>query len=100
MSRTVRRTIAISACLTVCIIATSSTRTTVAVSSESKAYATNPHQAETLMATSWDQKAAAAYLDRRQEWWMSWPKAQRDHDTFCVSCHTAVPTPSHAQLFA
>ncbi|HET7841878.1 MAG TPA: hypothetical protein VFM21_09745, partial [Terriglobia bacterium] len=22
---------------------------------------------------------------------MSWPTAQRDHDTFCVSCHTAVP---------
>jgi len=40
---------------------------------------------------SWDQKAAAAYLDRRQSWWMEWPKAQRDHETFCVSCHTAVP---------
>lgn len=22
---------------------------------------------------------------------MSWPRAQRDHDTFCISCHTAVP---------
>ncbi|HKW33410.1 MAG TPA: hypothetical protein VJN92_10430 [Candidatus Acidoferrum sp.] len=22
---------------------------------------------------------------------MAWPRAQRDHDTFCVSCHTAVP---------
>jgi squalene-hopene/tetraprenyl-beta-curcumene cyclase len=22
---------------------------------------------------------------------MAWPTAQRDHDTFCVSCHTAVP---------
>ena len=22
---------------------------------------------------------------------MTWPKAARDHDTFCVSCHTAVP---------
>jgi squalene-hopene/tetraprenyl-beta-curcumene cyclase len=22
---------------------------------------------------------------------MEWPRAQRDHDTFCVSCHTAVP---------
>lgn len=35
--------------------------------------------------------AAAAYLDQRQTWWMSWPRAKRDHDTFCVSCHTAVP---------
>lgn len=24
-------------------------------------------------------------------WWVSWPKAERDHDTFCFSCHTAVP---------
>jgi len=24
-------------------------------------------------------------------WWMEWPRAQRDHGTFCVSCHTAVP---------
>lgn len=46
---------------------------------------------ETKTANSWDPKAASAYLDRRQSWWMEWPKAQRDHQTFCVSCHTAVP---------
>src|ERR1700693_6152413 len=40
---------------------------------------------------SWDQKAAAAYLDQREGWWMEWPGAARDHETFCVSCHTAVP---------
>ncbi|MGD0697023.1 MAG: hypothetical protein ABSB82_19570 [Terriglobia bacterium] len=40
---------------------------------------------------SWNPKAAAAYLDQREGWWMSWPKAARDHETFCVSCHTAVP---------
>lgn len=45
----------------------------------------------TKMANSWDPKAAASYLDRRQSWWMEWPRAQRDHETFCVSCHTAVP---------
>ncbi|HEY6384834.1 MAG TPA: hypothetical protein VIX91_04045 [Candidatus Acidoferrum sp.] len=43
------------------------------------------------MANSWDQKAAAAYLDQRAGWWMGWQRAARDHDTFCVSCHTAVP---------
>ncbi|HJX97115.1 MAG TPA: hypothetical protein VJ324_15930 [Candidatus Acidoferrum sp.] len=43
------------------------------------------------MANSWDQKAAAAYLDERAGWWMGWQRAARDHDTFCVSCHTAVP---------
>jgi squalene-hopene/tetraprenyl-beta-curcumene cyclase len=40
---------------------------------------------------SWDQKSAAAYLDQRAQWWTTWPKAARDHDTFCVSCHTALP---------
>jgi squalene-hopene/tetraprenyl-beta-curcumene cyclase len=40
---------------------------------------------------SWDKKAASTYLDERETWWMNWPKAARDHGTFCVSCHTAVP---------
>ncbi len=40
---------------------------------------------------SWNPKAAAMYLDQRAEWWMSWPGAARDHGTFCISCHTAVP---------
>src|ERR1700678_4392990 len=35
--------------------------------------------------------AAAAYLDARMSWWMTWPSAARDHGTFCVSCHTAAP---------
>src|SRR2546422_10460135 len=46
---------------------------------------------ETKAANSWNQKAAAAYLDQREGWWMAWPIAARDHGTFCVSCHTAVP---------
>jgi squalene-hopene/tetraprenyl-beta-curcumene cyclase len=40
---------------------------------------------------SWNGKAAAGYLDERIAWWMDWPSAARDHDTFCVSCHTAAP---------
>jgi squalene-hopene/tetraprenyl-beta-curcumene cyclase len=40
---------------------------------------------------SWDPKAAAAYLDGRAEWWSTWQNSARDHDTFCVSCHTAAP---------
>jgi squalene-hopene/tetraprenyl-beta-curcumene cyclase len=39
----------------------------------------------------WNPVAAAAYLDRRASWWMAWTAAARDHGTFCVSCHTAVP---------
>src|SRR5437899_284664 len=41
--------------------------------------------------TSWDARAAAAYLDARQTWWSSWPTSARDHQTACVSCHTALP---------
>jgi squalene-hopene/tetraprenyl-beta-curcumene cyclase len=40
---------------------------------------------------TWSPKAAAAYLDGRSSWWMAWPKAARDHGTFCVSCHTLAP---------
>jgi squalene-hopene/tetraprenyl-beta-curcumene cyclase len=40
---------------------------------------------------NWNRKAAAAYLDQRSTWWTTWPNAQRDHGTFCVSCHTALP---------
>jgi squalene-hopene/tetraprenyl-beta-curcumene cyclase len=40
---------------------------------------------------SWDSKAAAAYLDGRETWWMGWSSAARDHGTFCVSCHTVLP---------
>src|SRR5262245_60382516 len=48
---------------------------------------------ETARAASpaWNARAAVAYLDGRQAWWQQWPNAQRDHDTACVSCHTALP---------
>jgi len=42
-------------------------------------------------ANTWNSKAAAAYLDQRAAWWIAWPSAARDHETFCVSCHTALP---------
>ena len=48
-------------------------------------------RAESNQPATWDRKAAAAYLDQRQTWWMNWPEAARDHQTFCVSCHTVVP---------
>jgi squalene-hopene/tetraprenyl-beta-curcumene cyclase len=40
---------------------------------------------------SWNQQAAARYLDNRQGWWEGWSKSQRDHGTVCISCHTALP---------
>lgn len=39
----------------------------------------------------WDARSAANYLDSRIEWWSTWKPAARDHDTFCVSCHTTLP---------
>ena len=92
MNVTAQRTIALAACLAVASIAASGpARTTHAGSRAPNVAAASSDQPETKVTNSWDQKAAAAYLDRRQEWWMAWPRAQRDHDTFCVSCHTAVP---------
>jgi squalene-hopene/tetraprenyl-beta-curcumene cyclase len=97
MKATVQRIAALAACLSVGIIVVSSQMETKAAGSPDlkakapKAKATYLHQPETKLAGSWDQKAAAAYLDQREGWWMAWPKAQRDHETFCVSCHTAVP---------
>jgi hypothetical protein len=46
---------------------------------------------EAKAAGTWSPNAAAAYLDRRADWWMKWPEAARDHGTFCISCHTALP---------
>src|SRR5258708_959067 len=44
-----------------------------------------------LVARQWSPQAATTSLDRRAAWWMGWKTAQRDHETFCVSCHTALP---------
>jgi len=40
---------------------------------------------------TWNEAAAANYLDGREIWWQQWPHAQRDHGTICVSCHTQLP---------
>ena len=41
--------------------------------------------------TAWNPEAAARYLDRREVWWQSWDRAQKDRGTVCVSCHTQAP---------
>lgn len=41
--------------------------------------------------TALDLNAATSYLDNRESWWMQWVGSSRDHGTFCVSCHTALP---------
>lgn len=79
------------ACLLAGIVGAGRHRETVGAAKSSENVAARSDQPVKTHARSWDPKAAAAYLDRRMTWWMDWPKAQRDHETFCVSCHTAVP---------
>jgi len=40
---------------------------------------------------TWNPQSAAAYLDKRADWWMNWQGSARDSGTFCISCHTALP---------
>lgn len=40
---------------------------------------------------TWSPQAAAKYMDEREEWWQSWPPAEKDHGTLCISCHTVLP---------
>src|SRR5438067_11615369 len=47
--------------------------------------------APTVAPPSWSARSAAAYLDGRMAWWLTWPTASRDHETSCISCHTALP---------
>jgi squalene-hopene/tetraprenyl-beta-curcumene cyclase len=39
-------------------------------------------------APGWSPTAAQQYLDSREAWWQGWGRAQKDHGTMCVSCHT------------
>ncbi len=57
-------------------------------------------RAQNAGAKSWNRDAAAAYLDARMAWWAAWPSAPRAIDTFCVSCHTSLPTRSPVRRFA
>jgi squalene-hopene/tetraprenyl-beta-curcumene cyclase len=67
------------------------TETRVAGSGETNTALASLEMPKAQPVTSWDQKTAAAYLDQRAYWWMGWKRAARDHETFCISCHTAVP---------
>src|ERR1700723_3101986 len=41
--------------------------------------------------SGWDRQAAERYLDSREVWWQSWDRTQKDHGTYCISCHTQMP---------
>jgi squalene-hopene/tetraprenyl-beta-curcumene cyclase len=48
-------------------------------------------QSALVPGVSWNTHAAATYLDGRMAWWLTWRNSARDHETSCISCHTAVP---------
>jgi squalene-hopene/tetraprenyl-beta-curcumene cyclase len=91
MKSAVRMTRGVVACLVVGIFVAGWCTVAATAAGSSEGVAAHRDKPETKIGNSWDPKAAAAYLDRRQSWWMEWPRARRDHETFCVSCHTAVP---------
>ncbi len=87
-----RRILSLSASLTTGVLALCwQAATRAGYSGDADSASISKNQPDTPAASSWDQRAAAAYLDQRAGWWMAWPRAARDHETFCVSCHTAVP---------
>jgi squalene-hopene/tetraprenyl-beta-curcumene cyclase len=61
----------------------------------SACYAASPASVSSASATTapatWNQAAAAHYLDSRETWWQGWSVSQRDHKTVCVSCHSVLP---------
>jgi squalene-hopene/tetraprenyl-beta-curcumene cyclase len=64
---------------------------TMLLACAAEAQSANATQAQTTNAKTWNSQTAAAYLDGRMAWWSTWPSAKRDHETFCVSCHTLLP---------
>ena len=63
---------------------------TIALVAAASLFASGP-QIASNDAVVWNSHGAAAYLDQRLSWWTTWKNAERDHGTFCISCHTALP---------
>src|SRR6267143_4641259 len=89
MNATVRRIVALAACLLAGIVTICwRTETRAANSGDPKATATHLDQPERKAANSWDQRAAAAYLDQRADWWMEWPKGARSRNLLRLVSHS------------
>lgn len=73
------------------LVACSRSETKAPVYQDEKATLAHADDSGAKESATWNAKAAAAYLDQRENWWMNWPAAGRDQGTFCVSCHTAIP---------
>lgn len=73
--------------LPICILALASSLGRAASPAVDHATAT----AASASVSQWNAAAAAKYLDDRELWWQDWPRAQKDHGTICISCHTQLP---------
>src|ERR1700731_2703654 len=91
MNANMRRIVALASLVTGLVAVCWHAETKASDAPHPKPTADRVYHAEGKSANSWNQTAAAAYLDQRASWWMEGPKAARDHETFCISCHTAVP---------
>jgi squalene-hopene/tetraprenyl-beta-curcumene cyclase len=92
MKATIRGISAGAACFAAGLMgACSHSATADSYASDQKSPAVSLSQPETGASGTWSPKNAAAYLDRREVWWMGWKGAARDHQTFCISCHTVMP---------
>src|SRR3989442_1427212 len=92
MSATVQRISALAACLLAGIVAVSwHPETRAAEPKDPKALAAPPHQPGTKNSTSWGPKTAPPLLHQPAGPGEALPQTAPAHQTFCVSCHTAVP---------
>ena len=64
---------------------------TVLVSSSFSAFAADKVDSIPSTTAQWSPAAARTYLDKREVWWQGWDVSQRDHNTVCISCHSALP---------
>src|SRR5271167_988592 len=85
------RTFGVVACLAVATLSQNCCSNRAAIASAEKA--PQPKVAGTAghQAITWNKTAASGYLEQRENWWLHWKGAKRDHDTFCISCHTNLP---------
>jgi squalene-hopene/tetraprenyl-beta-curcumene cyclase len=92
MKARMRQSCLLSACVAAFVLTGCSRHVSEEQSYDDNATVASPTvQSDPSRAGTWDPKSAAAYLDQRESWWMSWPGAARDNGTFCISCHTTLP---------
>ena len=85
MKMRMQRVCVLSAWVAAVLLAACSRTETKAPSYEGQeTVAANANHSDSATFAAWDPKSAAAYLDQRESWWMSWEDAARDHGTLSL----------------